>query len=375
MSLYFNKFVKSLKNTKLKVTNLKSDFNTYLNHEKQMGNDPKKIRSHPSFIKSNPYYWTFKMKTTMQESFEKFVSAIAPGKFRQIENNQTGSSLEQKKDTAKNTLDVIKNTSLFIIEKINLVVKKITFNKVDIFKISKALMKSETYGIILNRTLNGAIQLSAAINKNMIIISRKVYNYMERYKDKNKNSEFMKYNKDLSTKIEKYYKKKNGFLSRLIPNLITSVKFMMQSHQINKVNRFLKLPRTVQKVYYVRNYFDEFVSKFKRIEKGTAVKAFSFEEFKSRSKKLYEKRNLFRPSTVVKIMRTSTKKLFLKIFLYFCLAMFLLNAIKYLMNSLFNRNKDKQLKEALALVKDLKKQNDELMKYNLQFMERFGKKD
>jgi len=375
MSSYLNKFVKTLKNTKIKVTNLKSDFNTFINHEKQMGHDPKKIRSPPSFIKSNPYYWTFKVKTTMQSSLEKFVNAIAPGKFRQLENNQTESSLEAKKGTAKNTLDIIKNTTVIIIEKINFIVKKISFNKIDLFKISKALMKLETYGIIINRTINGAIMLSTAINKNMLILSKKIYNYMERYKDKNKNSEFMKYNRDLSTKIEKYYKNKNGFFSRFIPTFITSVKFLAQSHQINKVNRFLKLPRTLQKVYYVRSYFDEFVSKFKRIEKSTAVKSFSFQEFKSRSKKLYGKRTLLRPSSVVKIMRTGTKKFFLKIFLYFCIAMLIVNTIKYLLNRLFNRNKDKQLKEALDLVKDLKMQNEELMKYNLQFMEKFGKKD
>lgn len=375
MSLYFNKFVKSLKNTKIKVTNLKSDFNMFINNEKQMGNDPKKIRSPPSFIKSNPYYWTFKIKTKMQDNLEKFVNAITPGRFRQIENNQTGSSLERKKQSAKNTIEVIKNTTILIVEKINFIVKKISFNKVDLFKISNALMKSETYGIIINRTINGAIKLSATINKNTLIMKRKIYNYMERYKDKNMNSEFMKYNRDLSTKIEKYYKNKNGFFSRLIPTFIGSIKFMMQSHQINKVNRFLKLPRTAQKVYYVRNYFEEFVSKFRRIEKSTAVKNFSFDEFKNRSKKLYEKRSLFRPSSIIKIMRTGTKKFFLKIFLYFCLAMLTFNAIKYLLSSIFSRNKDKQLKEALELVKDLKKQNENLMKYNLEFMEKFGKKD
>lgn len=375
MSLYFNKFVKGLKNTKLKVTNLKTDFNTYINNEKQIGNDPKKIRSPPSFIKSNPYYWSFKIKTTMQEKFENFVSAIAPGKFRQIENNQNGSSLERKKDTAKNTLDVVKKTTLIIVEKINLIVKKITFNKIDLLKISKALIKPQTYGIIINRSIKSVIWLSAAINKNMLIVSKKVYNYMERYKDKNINSEFMMYNRNLTTKIEKYYKNKNGFFSRLIPTTITSIKFLMQSNQISKVNRFLKLPRTAQKVYYVRNYFEEFVSKFKRIEKGTAVKAFSFEEFKNKSKNLYEKKSLIRPSTVMKIMRSGTKKFFLKIFMYFCLAMLGINAVKYFFSSIFNRNKDNQLKEALELVKDLKKQNDELMKYNLQFIERFGKKD
>jgi len=227
MSSYLNKFVKTLKNTKIKVTNLKSDFNTFINNEKQMGNDPKKIRSPPSFIKSNPYYWTFKVKTTMQNSLEKFVNAIAPGKFRQLENNQTESSLEAKKGTAKNTLAIIKNTTVIIIEKINFIVKKISFNKIDLFKISKALMKLETYGIIINRTINGAIMISTAINKNMLILSKKIYNYMERYKDKNKNSEFMKYNRDLSTKIEKYYKNKNGFFSRFIPKCITSVKFLV----------------------------------------------------------------------------------------------------------------------------------------------------
>lgn len=229
MSLYFNKLFKGLKNSKIKVSNLKSEFNQYINHEKEMGNDIKKIRSPPSFIKSNPYYWTFKIKTTMQTNLEKFVNAITPGKFRQIENFQTGTSLEKQKEGIKNTLDFVKNTTIIIIEKINILVKKITFNKIDLFKISKALVKPENYGIMINKAINNVIKLSNAINKSLVLISKRVYLYMEKYKDKNINSEFMKYNRDLSTKIERYYKNKNGFLSRFIPTFISSLKFIMQS--------------------------------------------------------------------------------------------------------------------------------------------------
>jgi hypothetical protein len=198
---------------------------------------------------------------------------------------------------------------------------------------------------------------------------------MEKYKDKNINSEFIKYNRDLSSRIEKHYKTKNGFFSRFVPTFISSIKFLLQSNQISKINRFLKLPRTMQKVYYVRNYFDEFASKFKRIEKETTLKKFSFEEFKSRSEKLYKKRNLFRPTNIFKLMRYGTKKFFLKIFGYVALVFFGLNLIKYTFSRIFSRKQDNQLKEALDLVKDLKKQNEELMKYNMQFMEKFGKKE
>ena len=135
------------------------------------------------------------------------------------------------------------------------------------------------------------------------------------------------------------------------------------------------MPRTVQKVYYVRNYFDEFVSKFKRIEKSTGMQKYSFDQFKSQTKKIYEKKSLLNPRNIVKLFRQGTKKFFLKIFLYCCLAFAVLNSIKYFINRIFNRNADRQLKEALDLVKDLKKQNEDLIKYNMQFMERFGKNE
>jgi len=375
MSLYFNKFIKGIKNTKIKVTNLKTEFNSYVKHEKEMGNDPKKIRSPPFFIKSNPYYWTFKIKNTMQENLDKFVKAITPGNFRQIIYNQSETSLENKKEGMKNTLDIIKKTTIVIVDKFNNLVKKITFDKVDLFKITKAILKPESYGMIVNNTINFAIKVSNLIYKILVILNKKIYTYMEKYKDKNINSDFIKYNKELSTKIEKYYKNKNGFFSKVIPSTISTVRFMLQSHQISKVNRFLKLPRTMQKVYYVRNYFDEFISKFKRLEKDKTVSKFNFEEFKRHSKKLYQKKNFLRPSSMYRLMKQGTKRLFLKIFAYICLAFFIINSIKFSLNKILNRNADNKLKEALDLVKDLKKQNEELMKYNMQFMEKFGKKE
>ena len=46
--------------------------------------------------------------------------------------------------------------------------------------------------------------------------------------------------------------------------------------------------------------------------------------------------------------------------------------IKYGIGRVFNRRNDRDLKEALELVKDLKKQNDEIMKFNLKYMEKLS---
>lgn len=357
------------------MINMKYDFNNYAQHEKELGNDIRKNKSPPSFIKSNPYYWTYKIKTSLQEGYASFLSSLNPFSKRMIEQSTSGSSLEKRNDGIKTTLDVIKNTAVIIIEKINFVVKKITFDKVDLIKLSRALIKVETFGMIISKSISSAVQLSNTVNKYLIISKKKIFNYLEKYKDQSINSEFMKHNREMATRWEKYYKNQNKFLAKWIPSFTSTLKFIMQSNQINKVNKFLNMPRTIQKVYFIRNYFQDFVSKFRRIEKTQSLEKFSYESFVKKSKEIYSKKEALKPWNVYNHMRQNTKKFFFKVFVYMALFIFGIQSIKYIIYRIFNRNADRQLKEALDLINDLKKQNEELMKHNVDFMEKVaGKK-
>ena len=380
MSMKFNRLIKGITNTKLKINNLKSEFNSYINHQNDSVNDSIKKKTHPSFIKTNPFYWSYTIKSSIKDKYEKFIQSIYSGKSKLISNDSSKTSLEKTKTGAQNIINIVKTTAIQIVQKINFIIVKITGGKIDLAKISKELFNYQNYSLIINKSVNNIVIYTTKISKNLVIFQKRFLNYLEKYKDKSISNEFNRNNKDLNTKIERFYNIKKAFLGSFMLKTISSIKFIMQANQINKVNKFLNLPKTLQKVYYVRNYFSEYVSRLKRLDKDsfksgvkTSIDKYSYENIKEKTKNIYEDRKKYSPSYIKNLIKNSTKRFFLKIFVYLVILGFSYNFIKYTMNKIFNKRADNDLKEALLLMKDLKKHNEELMKFNSQILQKLDK--
>ena len=376
----FNRLIKGITNTKLKINNLKSEFNSYINHQNDSVNDSIKKKTHPSFIKTNPFYWSYTIKSSIKDKYEKFIQSIYSGKSKLISNDSSKTSLEKTKTGAQNIINIVKTTAIQIVQKINFIIVKITGGKIDLAKISKELFNYQNYSLIINKSVNNIVIYTTKISKNLVIFQKRFLNYLEKYKDKSISNEFNRNNKDLNTKIERFYNIKKAFLGSFMLKTISSIKFIMQANQINKVNKFLNLPKTLQKVYYVRNYFSEYVSRLKRLDKDsfksgvkTSIDKYSYENIKEKTKNIYEDRKKYSPSYIKNLIKNSTKRFFLKIFVYLVILGFSYNFIKYTMNKIFNKRADNDLKEALLLMKDLKKHNEELMKFNSQILQKLDK--
>ncbi len=379
--MYFNKMKNAISNTKLKidVNKMKKNFDFLkLNEKITNTNFKEKLKSPKPFEKNEGgSYWSFNIKNKIQQEFQKFDEKLRSlfllkNPFKLLNSESSNKDIEKfdikSKGALSSTIKVVKNTALKIIGVVNNIVKIITFNKIDLYEIKNALMKFETFALILNKTSKSVIFIGNNIKKGGIIIIEKILKKLEKYKDNEFNREFNKKNYELSNRIEENYHKRNKLISRIIPSFINSFKMMFEIKNVSKINKFMNMPRTVQKAYYVKNYFSNFFGKFKRIEKSTAVNLFSYDNFLYQSKRLKEKKKILNPFYLYRNIKYITTRLLIKIAFYLIGIIFIYKLFKYFLRRIFSSRSDKDLREALNLVKDLKSQNEELLKFNQKFL-------
>lgn len=363
MSMYFYKMKNALSNSKINVQKIKENFSFISQHEKIRNiNIKEKLKPAKLYSDRVRNYWVYDFKTKLGEKVKKFFP-INP--LRQIQSESSYNEIEKKENEPKTAVKIIKNTAVKILGAINSLIKSITRNKVDFIEMKNYLMKIETFKLILYKAETSITVVSNVVKKISRTFANKIIKKFERHQDTELNNEFKLRNRDLSSRLEKSYYERNKFLSSFIPT-IASFKMILESNKYGKINNFLKKPRAFQKLFFVRNYIKEFFGNFKRIDKSTAVQMFSYANYQ----RLKEKRKFFTPFNLFSFVKNMTRRMFLKLALYAFAIIFIYNLIKFGLRKIFVKRSDKDLKLALELVRDLKKQNEELLKFNEKFLKK-----
>ena len=329
MSNNFSRFSKLIKNTSLKLkNNLKKNFYIFRPSLKTYSNIFQKINFVSYNFKSKLFYLRYKLKPSIKYKYKEILNNFDSAKKRIKENIST--KIHQNKYFVE-IFNFIVKTKNFIITnfvKLSNFLKIISFGKIDLIYILKKLVNYKNYLFLISKTLNITIN-----------IIKKIFRF--------------------------FFKK--DFSDYFVPKTVSSLLFVIQPNSINKVNRFLKLPRQVQKTYYFGSKVSNIFSKFRKKDKGF-FKSVIF----SGNEKKFDIRKL-NPFYSIYFIKQGSKNFFIKIIIYLMLFGLCYNLIKYYMFRLFDRKKDKQLKNAFLEIAELKKKNEELMRLNTQIIEKFVK--
>ncbi len=193
-------------------------------------------------------------------------------------------------------------------------------------------------------------------------------NFLNKYKDHKAHDEFKNYYDNYVKKMEQSAKQsgKNSILGRTfkkyMPSSIMNIKTLMGDNNFSKINKYIKAPTYKQKYY---NY----ELKFKRIFKNRReyYKYFRYSYYQES----FTKQNVlykFNPSNAKQFIINNIKRNTRKFFLYVLSIFMFIYTIKYIFYRMTSGRQDKNLKEALEAIKELKSQNEELMKYNRDLM-------
>lgn len=377
MSVLFKNFMKGIQNTRLKMKNINYKFSNKINNEKDLENKIGKKKSSFSIFKFDPMSVVMRFKTSVKESCDELFVKINSLKCKLIENNDIGNILEKTSEGVKTIVERFSSANRLIFTKSNLIFKKITFNKAERITISDLLQKFlnyETYSVILNN-LKSILLFFIRLTNKLANVFRKlsiIYTKKTIENSNDLNTKIINYTDDFKNNLLKNDYLKNGFFVKWVPPTFFFLRFTLSdAYKITQINRFIKLPRRLQRFYCIQTNFKEYFIRSRTTQKNSALTRFTSEFLykKSKSKSYFKTWNIF------SLMKQGSKRLFLKILLYIGLIFFSYQTIKSLIFRIFNRNSNSELKEALSLIKDMKHQNDQLMKYNIQLIEKVSKKD
>lgn len=372
MSFFIGNIVaKTINNVKSKVKNVKIQ---YKNFEQQLNmnkNNPH-FMPPPRFIRANPYYWANKLK----ENFEKAIKALVDFK-----NKPKQISFEQSNNVpiiqqVHKVTNYTKQAALAIIEQINSLVLHITGGKLDVRKVLNGGLVPilNNFSLIVKNNINyhNLMIIYKKMGNQINKFNKETSNFMSRYRDPKAFEEYKRQYDNYLSKMNEQVRKGNSFnskfnhfMKRFTPGAFFNFKTMTNT-QMHKMDKFIKSPWYRQKIYTYEHNLRNFYNKFKS---GEYFK-YSFYQAKVNKKTISTFVRNINYQNTKNFFTGGIKRQFRKILFYMASFFVFYYSVKYALHRLFSRNNDKHLEDALKVVNDLKQQNEELMKYNRELVDK-----
>lgn len=340
----------------------------------------------PDYIKKNPFYWMDLILARLGKAWQYILNyKNQPKKLTFEDEKYKVFNLPVISKKINHMTAYSKQSVLALIDNISSLVLKATNGFLDIRKISNGGLAN-----ITPMLKNLSVKFSSSIGKNLnyhnlMIIYKKMGNnlnsynqkamgYMKKYQDPKAYQEFKsQYNKYLKTMSEQAKERaENGtrferFMYKITPKSFFNLKALTEnSNKLHKINKYIKSPWYKQKFYVYESKFRKF---WQSNEKASYFK-YSYYKETINTKSLSRFVQNMNYTNAKSFFTGGMKRQFRKIAFYIVSAFVFFYTLKYLIYSLFNRRGDKNLQEALKAVNDLKQQNQELLKYNRELIDK-----
>jgi len=377
-----NKIMKSAKQLQNKIHQMKIDYKVFAETKtrEQINISNKTI---PDSMKYNPYFWKDELKRKFMEGVEK----LSKRKFqtiRMINKEDTNNPLTKKINEKANTLaKYVKNSAFSIIESIKDLIVKISNNYLDIrnFNSTKLARTIKNLPLSVVNLINIKALIAAYHKAGIYLtrINRETMKHMTKYRDEKVYSEFRKNYDSFFKKIENKAKRHSGKSKFFDPsnfnkfaNKLNFSKFrFLFDKNYEKFNKFVKFPIYKQKFYNLNIKMREIWQNRQDYWRYYNSKASNYKEMITREKfsSYYKKAKSTPLSDIKHYFTLGIKRKFRKIILYFFSILLVYYCLKYFVYRITEGREDKNLKDALKVINDIKKQNEELMKYNQQLIQ------
>jgi hypothetical protein len=371
MSFYFTRFVKQVKQTKLRVDMSKQNFNRYLDNLTKSGVDARRmdLKEHPQDIQNNPYFWKYMAGSKLRETLglkQKMSSNFENPGSRTQPNNVGGS--QSLPELVKSNMGALATKAKeFVSSLYNTLVRYFkTASDLDIRKSFSLMIDRMNKSPALKKIYGDIVWVGSSIKALTTTSMKKAKMYVDKYKDNRKNIEAKKYFGQLSRRLQeslenpKHHYIKNS-IKRLTDRIYGTRIFF--SNSTEKMNTFIKSGFFERKYYILKE----------QVSNWTNVKNYSYTKVRGQLEKRYNqiKNTNFRDyQERAKELFTTTgiknfvKGKFYKLLFYFFGIIAVYYSIKHVFQRWRTRSQDKKLEEALSVVRELKTQNETLMKHN-----------
>lgn len=335
-------------NAKRKINLKKRDFNTFIQEQREQGK-PISTIDIPDSIKSNPYFWIFLVRSKFSEKF-KFIffrtqKLLSEEKLKENINPMI-------KISPTKMVNFTKNASLVLInvckEMINMIIQK---------------------GFVPLINKNNYLYLIKIMGQGLNTMNKKFSFFMNRYKDPNMYKEMQNKLKNYEKKIHEHNKKYTENKTGSFSNPFRFLQYKdLGKLNMEKLNNFINAPVYRQKLY-------KYETKLKNIWKNR--NSFNSSYFtnifdKIKQTDLSKIRNVSKDSVnnLKEGVKGGIKKKIRKILFYIAGVLSAYYLLKYGLYRLTARSSMHDQEETLNLIKDIKKQNEEIIKVNKDLLQK-----
>jgi hypothetical protein len=368
-----NIIAKTTHNVKSKYKYAKTQYKNF-EFEKKMNQNNINFKT-PEYIKTNPFYWMDLLIARLGKAWQ-FIFNFKNQPKRLTSDEGRVFNLPAITKKINHMTAYSKQSAVAVIDNISSLVLKATNGYLDIKKITNGGLTPmlKNFSVTIGRNLNyhNLLIIYKKMGNNLNNYNQKAMGYLKKYQDPKAYQEF-------KSQYDKYLKKmgeqakeraENGtrferFMYKITPNSFFNFR-AMSNNKLHKINKYIKSPWYKQK-YYV---YESKLRKFWESKDKTSYFKYSYYKENINAKSLSKFVQNMNYNNAKSFFAGGMKRQFRKVAFYIVSVFVFFYTLKYLIHSIFNRRSDKNLQEALNAVNELKQQNQELLKYNRELIDK-----